>query len=253
MLCANETIRLLVQPVQRPGQLQLSYSNRSKTIAMKKSLISALTAAGLIGVAPLWAQQQETAQGSEINLTLSTIVVRQVQQALNKAGFDAGGTDGNFRKRVREALASFQRSHGLEPTGQLSQRTLAALDITPQGGGQTGCDDQAGGGQSNRRQRGRDQSGGQTDIGQVGVGQIGSGPPGGYQADIGQTSDGQADSGHNPVVRPTVVRPTVARPTVARPMTTRKMMTIGPSDEPTGRANSPDLPQARCKSSRDFR
>lgn len=198
---------------------------------MKKSLISALAAAGLLAVPLLWTQQGK-AQGPEVKLTLSPVVVRQAQQALNKAGFDAGEVDGNFDERVSAALASYQRSHGLEPTGQLSQRTLAALGITPQGSGQTGCD-QAGGGQSDNRQ------------------------PKLGQTDIGQAGGGQAYNGHNPVarprlVRPTVVRPTVVRPTVARPVT-RKMMTIGPSTEPMDRANSLDLPPAECRSLRDFR
>ncbi len=62
--------------------------------------------------------------------TLSESDVRQVQQALNQAGYNAGRVDGIWGPQTRSALSNFQESEGLEPTGQLNDRSLLALGIS---------------------------------------------------------------------------------------------------------------------------
>lgn len=56
-------------------------------------------------------------------------LVRQVQQALNRAGYSTLTPDGNWSTATSQALQRFQRAHALEPTGQLDPRTLSALGI----------------------------------------------------------------------------------------------------------------------------
>jgi peptidoglycan hydrolase-like protein with peptidoglycan-binding domain len=58
--------------------------------------------------------------------------IRQVQQTLNHRGFRAGLVDGVMGPNVEAAIADFQRSENLEPTGQLNPRTLSALGIQAQ-------------------------------------------------------------------------------------------------------------------------
>lgn len=53
--------------------------------------------------------------------------VRLLQELLNKAGFDAGITDGTIGPRTRAALRDFQISKMLEPTERFDKRTLEVL------------------------------------------------------------------------------------------------------------------------------
>jgi peptidoglycan hydrolase-like protein with peptidoglycan-binding domain len=55
--------------------------------------------------------------------------VRQVQEGLTAAGFDAGPADGVMGERTRAALREFQRARGLEPTGEPNERTLTELGV----------------------------------------------------------------------------------------------------------------------------
>jgi peptidoglycan hydrolase-like protein with peptidoglycan-binding domain len=56
-------------------------------------------------------------------------VVKQVQQRLNRAGFDAGPVDGIKGPQTRSGIKGFQQAQGLSATGELDQHTLAALGL----------------------------------------------------------------------------------------------------------------------------
>lgn len=56
--------------------------------------------------------------------------VRLVQRALGEQGYPAGAP-GVYDERTRTAVAAFQRSHGLEATGELSGATARALGLAP--------------------------------------------------------------------------------------------------------------------------
>jgi len=56
--------------------------------------------------------------------------VRQAQRRLNAEGFDVGPIDGILGPITQRGLARFQESRGLEATGELNQRTLAALGLS---------------------------------------------------------------------------------------------------------------------------
>jgi peptidoglycan hydrolase-like protein with peptidoglycan-binding domain len=59
----------------------------------------------------------------------SSDVVKQVQQKLSAEGHNVGPADGILGPQTKEGIKAFQQSKGLQATGQLDQRTLAALGI----------------------------------------------------------------------------------------------------------------------------
>ena len=55
--------------------------------------------------------------------------VRQVQQALDKAGFKAGPSDGRWGHETASAVKQFQQSKQIQANGQLTEQTLADLGL----------------------------------------------------------------------------------------------------------------------------
>ena len=53
--------------------------------------------------------------------------VKGLQERLNLLNYFAGPVDGDFGPRTRNALGSFQRSRGLEETGERDESTLRSL------------------------------------------------------------------------------------------------------------------------------
>ena len=101
---------------------------------------------------------QQLSQGQSqggAQLGVSPAQVRQVQQALNQAGYDTGAVDGVWGPQSQAALANFQQAQGLEPTGQINQTSLQTLGLSGAGAqGQTGIQGQTG------RRSGREHSAG---------------------------------------------------------------------------------------------
>ena len=58
--------------------------------------------------------------------------VKEVQRALNNAGFDAGPVDGVWGAKTVEALRRFQTNSSLDATGRLDCATVAKLGLTAQ-------------------------------------------------------------------------------------------------------------------------
>lgn len=107
-------------------------------------------------------QQVAQAQGGDMSgtqLFLSTATVRQVEQALNAAGYDAGSVDGLWDDGLATALANFQQAQALEPTGNLNTRAISALQVDANlqvlsgGGGQGGQQPSQGGEQQAQEQQ----------------------------------------------------------------------------------------------------
>jgi hypothetical protein len=59
----------------------------------------------------------------------SDLTVLEVQVALQKAGYDPGSTDGVFGPSTREAISRYQRDHGLDVTGNITDPVLMALGL----------------------------------------------------------------------------------------------------------------------------
>jgi peptidoglycan hydrolase-like protein with peptidoglycan-binding domain len=59
--------------------------------------------------------------------------VKQAQEKLSAAGHDAGAADGKMGPKTQAALKEFQQSKGLQASGQLDQKTVAALGVSSSG------------------------------------------------------------------------------------------------------------------------
>ena len=59
-------------------------------------------------------------------------LVRDVQQALNDKGYNAGAVDGQWGPATEDAVRRFQQATNLPQTGELERSTLAALGVAPQ-------------------------------------------------------------------------------------------------------------------------
>jgi len=71
--------------------------------------------------------------------TASASVIKQAQQKLSAAGHDAGSADGILGQKTAKALKDFQQAKGIEATGQLDARTLAALGVASGTGATAGA------------------------------------------------------------------------------------------------------------------
>ncbi len=60
---------------------------------------------------------------------LNSDQIRQIQQDLKKDGFDAGRVDGVLGRETEAALRNFQKSKGLQQSGQPDNETLSALGM----------------------------------------------------------------------------------------------------------------------------
>jgi hypothetical protein len=60
---------------------------------------------------------------------LDTEAVRSLQEALNRAGHDAGPVDGIWGPRTEGALTALQQDHGVEAAGKIDARSLEALGL----------------------------------------------------------------------------------------------------------------------------
>jgi peptidoglycan hydrolase-like protein with peptidoglycan-binding domain len=67
-----------------------------------------------------------------------SLTIKQAQQKLSAAGYDAGPADGIMGAKTKQAVKDFQQAKGFEATGQLDQRTLTALGASGGVGGTPG-------------------------------------------------------------------------------------------------------------------
>ncbi|MEC9481985.1 MAG: peptidoglycan-binding domain-containing protein [Halomonas sp.] len=72
---------------------------------------------------------QEHTQGDGARLYAGPALVRRLQQALNRQGFDAGRVDGLWGSETARSARRYQATQGLEPTGTLTLETLGALKL----------------------------------------------------------------------------------------------------------------------------
>jgi murein L,D-transpeptidase YcbB/YkuD len=71
----------------------------------------------------------------EFAAALTSGAVKEVQQALNREGPNAGPADGVWSERTAQALRTFQSNRGLNATGRLDRRTAEKLGLTKQASG----------------------------------------------------------------------------------------------------------------------
>ena len=68
-------------------------------------------------------------QQSQQEQSQSPAIVKQAQEKLSAMGKDVGTADGQMDAKTRQVLKEYQQENGLQPTGQLDQQTMAALDL----------------------------------------------------------------------------------------------------------------------------
>ena len=73
-------------------------------------------------------KNNEPAETSEPGF-LSREIIRQVQTALNEAGYDCGAVDGIAGARTRAAVAAYAKAHGFASDGQITESILYELGI----------------------------------------------------------------------------------------------------------------------------
>jgi hypothetical protein len=61
---------------------------------------------------------------------LSPAEIREVQTVLIEKGYLHGHADGEWGSRTRDALISFQRKEGVDPTGRIDERTVQSLGLS---------------------------------------------------------------------------------------------------------------------------
>jgi peptidoglycan hydrolase-like protein with peptidoglycan-binding domain len=66
-----------------------------------------------------------------VSAPLDPDVVRNIQSRLREQGFYTGRVDGKWGPGSETAVERFQRSRGMQPTGDLTPATLAALGLDP--------------------------------------------------------------------------------------------------------------------------
>ena len=77
-------------------------------------------------------RQARGSGGSGAAMSLSVDEIREVQLVLIERGFLVGEADGAFGARTRQALIAFQRSEGLQVSGQIDTRTVTSLGLSVQ-------------------------------------------------------------------------------------------------------------------------
>ena len=67
---------------------------------------------------------------STVSSSYDPALVRNVQQALNDKGYNAGSVDGRWGPATEDAVRKFQQASGLPQSGELEHSTLVALGVS---------------------------------------------------------------------------------------------------------------------------
>jgi peptidoglycan hydrolase-like protein with peptidoglycan-binding domain len=92
---------------------------------MKMRHVVAFTSAVLVSFGAVAGGQQHSTSGGSAD----PATVRQAQEKLVSEGINPGAVDGRLGPQTQQGLQEFQRSKGLEPSGQLDAETVAALGL----------------------------------------------------------------------------------------------------------------------------
>ena len=126
----------------------MSHTEKDTTVGATSGAVAGAVVAGPVGavvggvggaVAGHEIGKEHTAQGRPgvtgpnptiaSNSQYSSSTVRNVQQALNAKGFNAGAADGQWGPGTETALKQFQSTQGLPATGALDTPTMNALGV----------------------------------------------------------------------------------------------------------------------------
>lgn len=85
-----------------------------------------------------WGKSTQRVESMNGQQDENSSLVKQAQDKLSALGKDVGTPDGQMNSKTEQALTDFQQQNGLQPTGQLDQETIAALDLNQSGSAATG-------------------------------------------------------------------------------------------------------------------
>ena len=85
-----------------------------------------------------WSKSTQRVESMNSQQGESSDLVKQAQDKLSALGKDVGTPDGQMNAKTQEALTDFQQQNGLQPSGQLDQQTIAALDLSQSASAATG-------------------------------------------------------------------------------------------------------------------
>jgi len=128
--------------------------------------------------------EQQGASAQQSQGAQDQTLVKQAQEKLSAAGKDVGTPDGQMGPKTQAALKEFQQEKGLQPSGQLDQETIAALDLDQSSS--------ATGGTSSGESSSGQSSSGQSSSDQGSSGQSSSGQSSSDQSSSGQSSSGES-------------------------------------------------------------
>lgn len=103
------------------------YRNPAKCLALFPAYNSAVCLPP--AAKPALTQEDEISQPDMDPMWKLEINIKELQQALARAGYDPGPIDGRMGQKTRAALIRFQKDNKLEPTGKLNESTMIALEI----------------------------------------------------------------------------------------------------------------------------
>ncbi len=101
----------------RPEQLKKA---RATTELWKVKPIN--VAANAVEIPPSW----NTDGGQTANVDMKK-AIRNIQAILNQNGYDAGKADGSMGEKTHTAIASYQKSNGMKPTGEVDEALVKSL------------------------------------------------------------------------------------------------------------------------------
>jgi membrane-bound lytic murein transglycosylase B len=117
----------IVLPQGRKGPAFLVYDNFRVMLRWNRSINYALSVGHLadriVGMPPL------STGRAAAHAPLAYQEIKEIQQLLNRLGFDAGAADGLPGPRTRAAIRAFQRAHGLPPDGYPAPDLLRDLRL----------------------------------------------------------------------------------------------------------------------------
>ncbi len=109
---------------QVSGQSQWSSSTQSQGVLIAQRELGVGTASG--ESREVQREYRDIAH-EKASMNLNKQQIRQMQNLLNKQGYDAGQADGVIGTKTRQALRSFQKSQEIAVTGKPNEETLRAL------------------------------------------------------------------------------------------------------------------------------
>jgi peptidoglycan hydrolase-like protein with peptidoglycan-binding domain len=105
-------------------------SPRKEKSAMKRAVVSTILLLVVAAAGSIPEVAAQTVPPLVFVQPMAPAAIRSVQDQLRRTGAYSGRVDGIWGADSQAALENFQRNHGLQPTGELNQPTVASLGLS---------------------------------------------------------------------------------------------------------------------------